>query len=237
MLDEHLHPLPFLKLHGCARYALDDQVPLVLTPTSYNNHEANRRRLYGQVEELSAAYPVVYCGHSLSDRRLSEQGDRSARPFHCLVSPDLEDEELALWAERRVEGVRATFAEFMQALDTKLGPLMRLPRQGDAEADKPYRKLFTVNPDESDRLAAAFRTDLVLVHSGIAVEAAEAERFYSGHDQGWGRSGENSTCSGARRTGCWSSSRNRPRRARSWPCSEARRATGSRLRCGARPGS
>ena len=189
MLDEHLHPLPFLKLHGCARYALDDLVPLVLTPTSYNNHEANRRRLYGQIEELSATYPVVYCGHSLSDlhiRRLSEEGNRSARPFHYLVSPDLEDEELALWAERRVEGVRATFAEFMQALDAALGPLMRLPRQGDADADKPYRKFFTVNQDESDRLAAAFRTDLVLVHSGIAVEAAQAERFYSGHDQGWG---------------------------------------------------
>lgn len=189
MLDEHMHPLPLLKLHGCARHALDDKVPLVLTPTSYNNHEANRRRLYAQVEELSATYPVVYCGHSLSDlhiRRLSEEGDRFARPFHYLVSPDLEDEELALWAERRVEGVRATFAEFMQALDAGLGPLMRLPRQGDAEAGKPYRKFFTVNQDESDRLAAAFRTDLVLVHSGISVDPAEAERFYSGHDQGWG---------------------------------------------------
>jgi tetratricopeptide (TPR) repeat protein len=189
MLDEHQHPLPFLKLHGCARYALDDQVPLVLTPTTYNNHEANRRRLYGQIEELSAAYPVVYCGHSLTDlhiRRLSEEGDRSARPFHYLVSPDLEDEELALWAERRVEGVRATFAEFIEALDTELGPLMRLPRKSDTEAQTPYRKFFTVNQDESDRLAAAFRTELVLVHSGMPVEAAEAERFYSGHDQGWG---------------------------------------------------
>lgn len=99
MLDEHQYPVPFLKLHGCARYALDEQAPLVLTPTSYNNHEVNRRRLYGQIEELSAAYPVIYCGHSLSDlhiRRLSEEGDRSARPFHYLVSPDLEDEELAL---------------------------------------------------------------------------------------------------------------------------------------------
>lgn len=189
MLEEHMHPLPFLKLHGCARYALDEQVPLVLTPSSYNNHEANRGRLYAQIEELSATYPVVYCGHSLSDlhiRRLSEEGDRSARPFHYLVSPDLEDEELALWAERRVEGVKATFAEFMQALDIELAPLMRLPRPGNTEVDKPYRKFFTVNQDESDRLAGTFRTDLVLVHSGLAVEAAEAERFYSGHDQGWG---------------------------------------------------
>jgi hypothetical protein len=37
MMDDHEKPLPFLKLHGCARYAHDNQVPLVLTPTSYNN--------------------------------------------------------------------------------------------------------------------------------------------------------------------------------------------------------
>lgn len=189
MLEEHEHPLPFLKLHGCAKHALDAQVPLILTPTSYNNHEANRARLYRQLEELAVDYAVIYCGHSLSDlhiRRLSQEGNRSARPFHYLVTPGLEEEEKAFWAEHRIEGVRATFTEFMAALDTALPPLMRIPRPASLKDKKPYRNFFTVNQDESDRLATAFQSDLQLVHSGIPIPAAQPKRFYSGHDEGWG---------------------------------------------------
>lgn len=189
MMDAQERPLPFLKLHGCARHAHDAQVPLVLTPTSYNNHEANRARLYRQLEELAADYTVIYCGQSLSDlhiRRLSQEGNRSARPFHFLVSPGLDEVKKRFWAEHRVEGIQATFAEFMDALDTALPPLMRLPRLADTNEDKPYRTFFTVNQDESDRLASAFRTDLQLLHSGLPVGAASAERFYAGHDEGWG---------------------------------------------------
>lgn len=189
MMDDHEHPLPFLKLHGCARHAHDNQVPLVLTPTSYNNHEANRARLYRQLEELAADYPVIFCGQSLSDlhiRRLSQEGNRSARPFHYLVTPELEEEEKAFWAEHRVEGVRATFAEFMAALDTELPPLMRIPRPASLNVNKAYRTFFIVNADESDRLASAFQTDLQLIHSGIPLQQAQPDRFYSGYDQGWG---------------------------------------------------
>ena len=189
MMEEQERPLPFLKLHGCARHAHDAQVPLVLTPTSYNNHEAGRARLYRYLEELAADYTVIYCGHSLSDlhiRRLSQEGARSARPFHYLVTPGLEEEEKAFWAEHRVEGVRATFAEFMEALDTALPPLMRLPRPTSLSENKPYRTFFTVNQDESDRLALAFQSDLRLIHSGLPIQAAQPKRFYSGHDEGWG---------------------------------------------------
>lgn len=189
MMEEHDRPIPYLKLHGCARRADDPQVPLVLTPTSYNNHEANRGRLYRQLEELAVDYPVIYCGQSLTDlhiRRLSQEGNRSARPFHYLVSPSLEEEEKAFWAEHRVEGVRATFAEFIAALEIALPPLMRLPRPEALNANKPYRTFFNVNQDESDRLSSAFQTDLELVHSGLPVQAAEPKRFYSGHDEGWG---------------------------------------------------
>jgi tetratricopeptide (TPR) repeat protein len=63
---------------------------------------------------------------------------------------------------------------------------MRLPRPAASSEDKPYRKFFTVNQDESDRLAAAFRSDLQILHSGLPVGAAEAQRFYEGHDEGWG---------------------------------------------------
>lgn len=189
MLDTQDRPLPFLKLHGCARHAHDAQVPLVLTPTSYNNHEANRARLYRHLEDLAADYTVIFCGQSLSDlhiRRLSQEGNRAARPFHFLVSPDLDDVKRRFWADHRVEGVRATFAEFMTALETALPPLMRLPRPASSGESKPYRTFFTVNQDESDRLAAAFQNDLQLVHSGLPVEASEAQRFYSGHGEGWG---------------------------------------------------
>jgi tetratricopeptide (TPR) repeat protein len=189
MMDAQERPLPFLKLHGCARHALDAQVPLVLTPSSYNNYEANRSRLYRQLEDLSADYTVIYCGQSLSDlhiRRLSQEGNRSARPFHFLVVPDLDEIKKRFWADHRVEGVTATFQEFMNALETALPPLMRLPRTEAKDEYKPYRTFFTVNQDESDRLAAAFRTDLQLVHSGLPIGSAEAKRFYAGHDEGWG---------------------------------------------------
>ncbi len=189
MMDAQERPLPFLKLHGCARHAHDTEAPLVLTPTSYNNHEANRTHLYGQLEGWAAEYTIIYCGQSLSDlhiRRLSQEGNRSARPFHFLVSPDLDDVKNRFWAEHRVEGVRAKFAEFMSALETALPPLMRLPRLAATNEDKPYRRFFTVNQEESDRLATAFRTDLQIVHSGLPVGTAQAQRFYEGHDEGWG---------------------------------------------------
>ncbi len=107
MMDAQERPLPFLKLHGCARHAHDAQVPLVLTPSSYNNHEANRSRLYRHLEDLAADYTVIYCGQSLSDlhiRRLSQEGNRSARPFHFLVVPDLDEVKKRFWADHRVEG-------------------------------------------------------------------------------------------------------------------------------------
>lgn len=189
MMDAQERPLPFLKLHGCARHAHDAQVPLVLTPSSYNNHEANRSRLYRHLEDLAADYTVIYCGQSLSDlhiRRLSQEGNRSARPFHFLVVPDLDEVKKRFWADHRVEGVCATFMDFVNALETALPPLMRLPRPAAGNEYKPYRTFFTVNQDESDRLAAAFRTDLQLVHSGLPVGLAEAKRFYAGHHEGWG---------------------------------------------------
>ena len=179
MMDAQTHPLPFLKLHGCARHAHDAEVPLVLTPTSYNNHEANRTHLYGQLEGWAAEYTVIYCGQSLSDlhiRRLSQEGNRSARPFHFLVSPDLDDVKTRFWAEYRIEGVQATFSDLMNALEAALPPLMRLPRPAAVREDRPYQTFFTVNQDESDRLAAAFKTDLQLVHSGLPVGNAKAQR-------------------------------------------------------------
>ncbi len=186
---EFERPLSFLKLHGCSRHALDSDVPLVLTPETYNSHEKNRQFLYGDLEQLAAAQPIVYCGHSLSDlhiRRLSEDGERERRPFHYLVKPDVEEEEIVYWAERRVEVVRATFASFLNALEAALPPLMRIPQPRSHDVDRPYRKFFVVNEEESDQLRAAMDHDLNFVHSAMDVLPAEAKEFYSGHELEWG---------------------------------------------------
>jgi len=189
MLRQHSFPLEYVKLHGCVEHVHDADIPLVLTPNTYNNHEANRQHLYSRIEELGREYPIVFCGHSLDDlhiRRLAENNTSNTRPMYYLVSPDFEPEEITMWAARRVTAIPARFDQFVASLDSALPPLLRVPPRTEQVVEQPYRKHFRVSERESDETAHAFQCEFTHLFAGMPTEPVKAERFYSGYDQGWG---------------------------------------------------
>lgn len=189
MLRQHSFPLEYIKLHGCVEHVHDQDVPLVLTPNSYNNYESNRQNLYGRVEELGREYPIVFCGHSLDDlhiRRLVENGKSKTRPMYYLVSPDFEQEEITMWAERRVTTIPARFDQFIDSLDSALPPLRRVPPRTEEVVERPYRKYFRVTERESEETTHAFQNEFTHLFSGMPTAKVKADRFYAGYDQGWG---------------------------------------------------
>lgn len=189
MLSQHSFPLEYVKLHGCVDHVHDSAIPLVLTPESYNNHEANRQNLYGRIETLGREYPIVFCGHSLDDlhiRRLAENDNAKSRPMYYLVSPDFEPEEIAMWSSRRVTAIKARFDQFIEALDASLPPLLRVPPRTEEVVERPYRKFFRVTERESDETAFAFDGEFTFLYPGMPSQKVSADSFYSGYDQGWG---------------------------------------------------
>ncbi|WP_141134393.1 SIR2 family protein [Jannaschia aquimarina] len=189
MLRQHSFPLEYVKLHGCVEHVHDADILLVLTPNTYNNHEANRQNLYSRIEELGREYPMVFCGHSLDDlhiRRLVENSTSNARPMYYLVSPEFEPEEITMWATRRVTAIPARFDQFLASLFDALPPLLRVPPRTEQVVEQPYRKYFRVSERESDETAHAFQDEFTHLFSGMPTESVKAERFYSGYDQSWG---------------------------------------------------
>jgi len=189
MLRKHKHPLEFVKLHGCIDHVHDKDIPLVLTPSSYNDHEANRQDMYGRLESLGREYTIIFCGHSLDDlhiRRLVENPRFKSRPMYYLISPEFEPEEKQMWLDKRVEAISGTFADFMSSLEIELPPLMRVPVQSDEIKEYPYRKHFRVLERESDETAFAFEKELTFLHSGFKINDVTPDRFYAGFDQSWG---------------------------------------------------
>lgn len=189
MLRKHSHPLEYVKLHGCVNHVHDKDIPLVLTPESYNDHEANRQDMYGRLESLGREYSIIFCGHSLDDlhiRRLVENPRYKSRPMYYLISPNFEPEETKMWLDKRVDALTGTFANFMDALDTNLTPLMRLPNKADKSEEAPYRKHFRVLERESDETRFAFQKELTYLHAGFKINDVRADRFYAGFDQSWG---------------------------------------------------
>ncbi len=189
MLSRFQHPVEYVKLHGCIEHVHDKDIPLVLTPESYNDHEANRQDLYNRLEGLANEYTIIFCGHSLNDlhiRRLVENPRRRTRPMYYLVSPDFEDEERQMWSDKRVEAISGTFTSFMQALNIALPPLMRVPVVAEMVVQEPYRKHFRVSERESDETAYAFKNEIRFLSAGMKITDVDPKKFYAGFDQSWG---------------------------------------------------
>lgn len=76
----------------------DKDIPPVLTPRLYNDHEANRQDMYGRLESLGREYTIVFCGHSLDDlhiRRLVENASRQIAADVLLGFSDFRPEREA----------------------------------------------------------------------------------------------------------------------------------------------
>lgn len=191
-LNNTSNPVGLYKLHGCIEHYTDDSIPLVLGQEQYASYATNRQRFYSRLRDLAYEYPLIFCGYSISDPHiqhmlfdLTDKGVR--RPMYYHVGPDTDDIEVRYWATHQIACLKATFAEFLHALDGAIPVMARsLPIAlggGSLSIRKHYR---VAGVTESVLLRSYLETDAVHVHAGMSFERQDPIEFYKGYDRGWG---------------------------------------------------
>jgi tetratricopeptide (TPR) repeat protein len=192
-IDERLRefpsPVPYLKLHGCLNHIHDADIPPVLSREVYSTYSKNRSRLFLRLQDMAYEHTFIFVGYRLDDshiRDLIYNLGPGRRPRWYMVTPNAEPEDIAFWATKNVELIKAYFGEFMAALDEAILPLFRRLSHSSDAAEFPIRRLFKTQSLESDATNRSLRNDLTFIHAEMPFEPQTAEQFYSGYDTGWG---------------------------------------------------
>ena len=182
-----LHPLVYLKLHGCIEHAHDPEIPLILDPAHYERYRANRSRLFDRLLDYAHEIPFLFVGYSLQDPHiesliyhLNQQG---TRPEYYIVTPGIPDVIRQHWLSQRIVVIDATFGEFMAALDEAIPESWRRIQTRKPDHSRPIYKHFKIEPDLSENLLNSLESDLVHVHPSMPTEEQSAWDFYRGYDQ------------------------------------------------------
>ena len=190
-LHEETTPVGFFKLHGCIDHFTDSDIPLVLGNEQYAGYKKNRIRFYARFRDLGYEYSIIFAGYSLSDPHIQELlFDLSApevpRPSYYLISPDITDAEIRYWAKHRVIAIRSTFQNFLEKINSKIPSLARELSADMGGGDLSIRKHYiTAHPTESLSLINYLGSDVIHIHSGLAVPKQDPKEFYRGYDNGW----------------------------------------------------
>jgi hypothetical protein len=188
-LQDAIHPVQYLKLHGCLDHIFDTDIPLVLSREQFVTYSNNRTRLFNRLKDYARESAVIFVGYRLDDAHIREliyNIDSSRRPRWYIVTPDAEDYDINFWGTKNVEVLKLRFGALMEAMDAAVPPLWRaLPAVTDV-ADFPVRKFFITNTQESALLRVSLTTDLTFVRSGMPYGEQLPQRFYEGYDTGWG---------------------------------------------------
>jgi tetratricopeptide (TPR) repeat protein len=192
-IDERLRefpsPVPYLKLHGCLNHIHDADIPPVLSREVYSTYSKNRSRLFLRLQDMAFEHTFIFVGYRLDDshiRDLIYNLGPGRRPRWYMVTPNAEPEDIAFWATKNVELIKAYFGDFMGALDNAIPPLFRRLSHSADVAEFPIRRLFRTQGLESDATNRSLRNDLTFIHAAMPFEPQTAEQFYSGYDTGWG---------------------------------------------------
>ena len=188
-LQAAMNPVQYIKLHGSIDDIHDANAPPILSHEHYDRYSLHRKRLFGRVYDVAHESPVIFCGYSLSDphiRSLLYKLGPGTRPAFYLVAPKPNKVENQFWASKNVTVVDATFAKFMSALDAAIPPLMRAPAVRPETVERPIRRHFKTDAQESDRLSYALSNDLLLVRADLPTADQKPQQFYQGFDTGWG---------------------------------------------------
>jgi len=94
--------------------------------------------------------------------------------------------DIAFWAKKNVEVIKAGFDDFMRELVARLPPISRVVRVEEQVLELPIRKHYRTKATESELLRGALETDLTLVRDGMPVSPQNPKKFYEGYDTGWG---------------------------------------------------
>lgn len=183
--------VPFLKLHGCVSNLSDPTLPLILSSEEYAKHRQNRQLLFKHFQDWAKGYPILFCGHEISDSNLQyilfNLGDASVnRPQYVNVNPGLDDISIRYWSARRISPVKARFEDFLKYLD---GTIPKHVRQLAAAIDKSaisFGTRLVKGGSPSTRLIGYTSLELRHVHKGMATEGIDPKDFYRGASAKWG---------------------------------------------------
>ncbi|WP_176473117.1 SIR2 family protein [Sphingomonas lenta] len=189
-LSSVVDPLPYYKLHGTIDYLHDRDTPLILTQESYLNFRSNRKRLFGRLEDLARELPLVFVGTRLADHHIREilqavDADGGTRPTYFFVSPDINEYDAALLGKRRMTPIKATFQDFMAALDGAVDPLARRLQGAVAPATHSVERHFRRTVPCPDSIRAFLTDNVEHVHAGLPGTPLPAELFFKGESGSW----------------------------------------------------
>ena len=191
-LQGEIDPVGYYKLHGCINSYTDSEIPLMLGTKQYASYIKNRTRLYGRFRDLGYECPVIFVGYSISDPHIQnilfDLTDPTVnRPRFYLVTPNINPIETRHWAGNNVDTIKASFEDFLQALDQSILPIARAFPAGLGGGELSIRKFYpTANPSEPASLEKYLALNATHVHSGLSASFQNPESFYRGYDNGWG---------------------------------------------------
>lgn len=187
LLRDNPGSLPLYKLHGCIDRLNDPTAPLILSQDSYLVWHKNRERLYSRLRDSVAEYSVVFIGTTLADphirQLLSEASSR--RPMQYIVSPGLTERDSALFASKRITPIKATFDEFMVALNAGVPDLERRLRAAAPLPSEPIARHFSRNVPVPPNVSALLDNNVDFVHAALPTKAVSPQVFYKGESQSW----------------------------------------------------
>ncbi len=180
-----------LKLHGCITRTSNANCPLILTVDQYIDHRAGRSRLFDQLTDWGYEHVFVFIGHSLQDpdirqilKDLTNTTATRAR-FFCVV-PDADPIENRALELQRITVITSTFAEFMEALDSRISATFRQVSIIPPMSELPIAVEFkdkTALP--SKNLAQFLTVDADYVNAVAVVQSVSPADFYKGFNPGF----------------------------------------------------
>ena len=184
--------LRFIKLHGSIDKIEDSDVPLILSTEQYVKYSKNRKRLFTTFQQYGYEFPIIFCGYSIDDHHIQTilfdlSNNDINRPRYYIVSPDLDDVEQRYWENHRITCLRATFEDFLTALEKAIPEQKRsIPLSlDDSEISSQTIRRISHTPT-SEELKLFLSSDVDHVRSGMAISVKEPKYFYIGADMGWG---------------------------------------------------
>ena len=180
-----------LKLHGCITRVTNPNCPLILTTDQYIRHREGRARLFEVLKGWSYEHPIIFIGQSLQDPdlraillELSELGE--FQPRYYFVAPDVDPIATRFWDKKKITAIKATFREFMLALDGAVPVGFRSLWIKKREIKHPIERKIKVPGATLSRATEQFmQSDVDYVYGVAATEQIDPRDFYKGFNKGF----------------------------------------------------
>jgi hypothetical protein len=184
----------YLKLHGCITRINNPDCPLILTTEQYIEHRRGRARLFNTFTEWGYEHPIIFIGQSLQDSDLrtiineltNEVGDR--RPRYYLVAPDADEVRSRFWETKKITTLKATFAEFMSAIDSAIPIGFRVLGTLKEATEKLHEieLRFRTHASLSKSALQFLQNDVDYINAVNTTEQVDPKDFYRGYSEGFG---------------------------------------------------